>query len=488
MSVFDFDLGIIGGGSAGLTVAAGGAQFGAKTLLIEKEPVLGGDCLHYGCVPSKTLIKTAHVYHLMKQANRFGLPSVDVPPVDFREVSQRIRSVIAKIQKHDSPERFCSLGAKVDFGNAEFSDEHSVRLNGRTVSAKHWVIATGSSAAVPHIEGLDRTPYLTNREIFYLDRLPSSLIVLGAGPVSTEMAQAFARLGSKVTVVQRSGQILTREDRDMADSVMEALKSEGVTFCLDSAVMGASDLGHEREVVIRAGGGEVRRLKADAILVALGREANLGGLGLARIGVEFDRNGLKLDERLRTTQKHIYGAGDVTGTHQFTHAAGYEGGIVLTNAIFRLPRKVNYGLLPWCTYTDPELASIGMNESAARKAGIRHSVWIEEFRMNDRGLAEGEALGKIKLILDEGEKPIGVQILGLHAGELLGEWVAVMNGGVKLSTLASAVHPYPTLGEINKRVAGSVFSGKIFSDKVKKTLRFFFHLKGRACGKEIAAE
>jgi pyruvate/2-oxoglutarate dehydrogenase complex dihydrolipoamide dehydrogenase (E3) component len=204
--------------------------------------------------------------------------------------------------------------------------------------------------------------------------------------------------------------------------------------------------------------------------------------------VEFDRNGLKLDERLRTTQKHIYGAGDVTGTHQFTHAAGYEGGIVLTNAIFRLPRKVNYGLLPWCTYTDPELASIGMNESAARKAGIRHSVWIEEFRMNDRGLAEGEALGKIKLILDEGEKPIGVQILGLHAGELLGEWVAVLNGGVKLSTLASAVHPYPTLGEINKRVAGSVFSGKIFSDKVKKALRFFFHLKGRACGKEIAAE
>jgi pyruvate/2-oxoglutarate dehydrogenase complex dihydrolipoamide dehydrogenase (E3) component len=485
MSVLDFDVGIIGGGSAGLTVAAGAAQFGAKTLLIEKEPVLGGDCLHYGCVPSKTLIKTAHVYHLMKQANKFGLPSVDVRLVDFREISQRIRSVIAKIQKHDSPERFCSLGAKVDFGHAEFSDEHSVRLNGRTVSARHWVIATGSSAAVPRIEGLDRTPYLTNREIFYLEKLPSSLIVLGAGPVSTEMAQAFARLGAKVTVVQRSGQILTREDRDMADSVMEALKSEGATFCLDTAVMSASDLGYEREVVVKTAQGEVKHLRAEAILVALGREANLGGLGLERIGVEFDRNGLKLDERLRTAQKHIYGAGDVTGSHQFTHAAGYEGGIVLTNAIFRLPRKVNYGLLPWCTYTDPELASIGMNESAARKAGIRHSVWVEEFRMNDRGLAEGEALGKIKLILDEGEKPIGVQILGLHAGELLGEWVAVMNGGVKLSTLASAVHPYPTLGEINKRVAGSVFSGKIFSHKVKKALKFFFHLKGRACGTEV---
>ncbi len=392
MSVFDFDVGIIGGGSAGLTVAAGAAQFGAKTLLIEKEPVLGGDCLHYGCVPSKTLIKTAHVYHLMKQAERFGLPAVNVPPVDFREVSQRIRSVIATIQKHDSPERFCSLGAKVDFGSAEFIDEQRVRLNGHPVSAKYWVIATGSSPAVPRIEGLDRTPYLTNREIFSLERLPSSLIVLGAGPVSIEMAQAFARLGAKVAVVQRSGQILTREDRDMADSVTEALKSEGVTFYFDTSVVSTSDLGHDREVVVRTEGGEVKRLRAEAILVALGREANLGGLGLEKIGVEFDRNGLKLDERLRTTQKHIYGAGDVTGTHQFTHAAGYEGGIVLTNAIFRLPRKVNYSLLPWCTYTDPELASIGMNESSARKAGITCSVWIEEFRMNDRGLAEGEAV------------------------------------------------------------------------------------------------
>ncbi len=481
MPTYDFDIGILGGGSAGLTVAAGAARFGAKTLLIEKENALGGDCLHYGCVPSKTLIKTAHVRHLMKNAARFGLPAAEVSPVDFREVSKRIRSVIEVIQKHDSPERFCSLGAKVEFGHPEFADEHSLRLNGNTLSARHWVIATGSSPAIPPIEGIDRTPYITNRDIFYLERLPSSMIILGAGPISTEMAQAFARLGTAVTVVQRSGQILHREDKDMADLVMNSLSGEGVRFYLNAEIRSVRDLGGGREVIIRTADGIIANLTAETILVATGREANLIGLGLEKIGVEFDRRGLKLDNRLRTTQRNIFGAGDVTGTHLFTHAAGYEGGVVLTNAVLRLPRKVDYALLPWCTYTDPELASIGMNEKAAKEAGIPHSVWTEEFSMNDRGLAEGESLGKIKMILDEKEKPIGIQILGLHAGELIGEWVSAMNGGVKLSNIASAVHPYPTLGEINKRVVGNFFSGKIFSDKVKKALKFFFHLRGRAC-------
>ena len=479
MSPYEFDIGIIGGGSAGLTVAAGAAQFGAKTLLIEKES-LGGDCLHYGCVPSKTLIKTAHVHHLMKNAARFGLPPVDVPPVDFGKVSERIKSVISVIQNHDSPERFCRLGAQVEFGGPEFFDEHSVRLNGKSYSAKNWLIATGSSPAIPRVEGLVKTTFFTNREIFSLDRLPGSMVVLGAGPISVEMAQAFARLGTKVSVVQRSGQILTREDKDMADLVMERLCSEGVTFHLNSSILKVLDQGSDREVIIKTGSG-MKSLRTETILVALGREANLKGLGLEAIGIEFDTNGLKLDSRLRTNHTHIYGAGDVTGTFQFTHAAGYEGGVVLTNAILRWPKKANYTFFPWCTYTDPELASIGMNEMRAKEAGIQYSVWTEEFRMNDRGLAEGDATGKIKLLLDARERPIGVQILGLHAGELIGEWVAAMSGGVKLTALASAVHPYPTLGEINKRVAGTFLSGKIFSGKVKKALRFFFHLRGRAC-------
>jgi len=482
MTDFDFDIGIIGGGAAGLTVASGAAQLGAKTLLVEKEKALGGDCLHYGCVPSKTLIRTAQVYHLMKNSRAFGLPAIEPPPVDFQAVKKRIQSVIDTIQKHDSEERFCSLGAKVEFGEPFFRDEHSVRLNGATVSAKAWVIAAGSSPSIPATEGLDQTPYITNKEIFYLDQLPSSMIILGAGPIAIEMAQAFCRLGTKVTVVQRSGQILTKEDKDMADEIMKVLSSEGVIFFLNASVLHVKDLGSEKEIGVKDGDGKSVSLKAEKILVAMGRDPNVKALALEGIGVEFDRKGIQVDDRMRTTQKHIYAAGDITGAYQFTHAAGYEGGIVVSNAIFHLPRKANYTFLPWCTYTDPELASVGMNEKRAREAGMEYSVCTEPFKSNDRSLAEGALVGKIKLLLDKSEKPLGVQILGPHAGELLSEWVAVLNGKVKLSTLVAAVHPYPTLGEINKRVAGTVLSQKIFSDRIRKGLKFFFNLKGRACG------
>ena len=487
MSNFDFDIGIIGGGAAGLTVASGAAQLGAKTLLIEKEEVLGGDCLHYGCVPSKALIRTAQVYHLMKTSEAFGLPPIEISPVDFVAVRKRIQSVIETIQKHDSEERFCSLGARVHFGEPVFADEHSVRLKGATLSAKNWVLATGSSPSIPSIEGLDQTPYLTNKEIFNLARLPRSMVILGAGPVAIVMAQAFCRLGTKVSVVQRSSQILTKEDKDMADEVMKVLSSEGVVFHLDASVLRVKDSDSEKEIVLKDGEGNAFTLKAEKILVAMGRDPNVKSLGLERIGVEFDRKGVKVDDRLRTTQKHIYAAGDITGTYQFTHAAGYEGGIVVSNAVFRLPRKTNYTFLPWCTYTDPELASVGMNEKRAREAGMDYSVWTEPFKGNDRSLAEGEETGKIKLLIDKNEKPLGVQILGPHAGELVSEWVAVLNAKVKLSTLAAAVHPYPTLGEINKRVAGTLLSRKIFSDRVRKGLKFFFNLKGRACGEEQQA-
>ena len=482
MADYDFDIGILGGGSAGLTVAAGSAQLGAKTLLIEKEDKLGGDCLHFGCVPSKTLIHSAHVYHLMKKAKEFGLPPVELRPVDFREVARRIQSVIQTIQKHDSEERFCGLGVKVEFGPPIFRDEHTINLNGKFLSAKNWVIATGSSAAIPPVPGLEQTPFLTNRDLYSFDRLPASMIILGAGPIAAEMAQAFNRLGTRVSVIQRSGQILSNEDKDMADGVMEVLETEGVQFYLNTAILSAKDLGTEREVVIQPKGGDPLSLKAETILVALGREANLKGLNLEGIGIPYDEKGLKLDPRLRTDHKHIYGAGDVTGTHQFTHAAGYEGSIVVSNAIFHLPRKADYTYLPWCTYTHPELASIGMNEKRAKAAGVEYDVWVEEFKDNDRSLAEGESVGKIKMLLDKKGKTIGVQILGPRAGDLVCEWVAALNGGVKPMTLAAAVHPYPTLGEINKKVAGTYLSSKIFSERIKKGLRFFFHLRGRACG------
>jgi len=480
MADFDFDIGIVGAGAAGLTVAAGSAQLGAKTLLVEKEEKLGGDCLHYGCVPSKTLIKTAAVYHQMKNAEKYGLPRLEVPPVDFTQVRDRITSVIDTIQTHDSQERFCSLGVRVESGRPVFVDEHTVALNGKTVSARSWVIATGSFPDIPPLEGLSDTPHITSRDIFFLEKLPSSMIVLGAGPIAVEMAQAFCRLGTAVTVVQRSGQILSKEDKEMADAVMDIMEAEGVTFYLSAQIRSIRDNGLQREVAVTTKKGKEVTLAAQSILVAMGRKANVDGLGLERLDIAFTRKGITVDRRLRTARKHIYAAGDVTGTHQFTHAAGYEGGVVLGNAVFHLPRKTDYTLLPWCTYTEPELASIGMNEKRAQQAGISYTVWTEAFKDNDRALAEAAPAGKIKMLLDEKERPIGVQILGLHAGEVVNHWIAAMCGRVKLSTLAAAVHPYPTLAEINKRVAGTVLAKKLFSDKVTKGLKLLFHLKGRA--------
>jgi pyruvate/2-oxoglutarate dehydrogenase complex dihydrolipoamide dehydrogenase (E3) component len=481
MANYEYDLGIIGGGAAGLTVASGAAQLGAKTLLVEKETALGGDCLHYGCVPSKTLLKTAHVYHLMKNGPRFGLPDFTPPGVDFRQVAARIKSVIDTIQEHDSVARFCKLGAHVEFGDPMFSDEHAIRLGTKTLSARAWVIATGSSPEIPAIDGLATTPYLTNRDLFSLDTLPKSLIILGCGPIGVEMAQAFCRLGTKVTVIQRSSQILSKEDRNMAEIVQQALEEEGVTFLLNTTVVRVGDLGSEREVVVKNAAGETITLKGQAILVAIGRTPNVAGLGLEKIDIPFDHNGIAVDSHLRTSHRHIYGAGDVIGGHRFTHVAGYEGSVVLSNAVFHLPKKADYTLVPWCTYTQPGLASIGLNEKRAQKAGLDYTVWNEEFANNDRGLAEGESVGRIKLLLGRRGRPLGVQVLGPQAGELLGEWVAAMNGGMGLSTIASAIHPYPTLGEINKRVAGAVFAKKLFSAPVRKGLKFFFGLRGRAC-------
>ncbi|UCD66792.1 MAG: FAD-dependent oxidoreductase, partial [Deltaproteobacteria bacterium] len=385
------------------------------------------------------------------------------------------------IQKHDSVERFCSLGARVEFGQAEFIDEHSIRLNGKTYSAKTWAIATGSSPSAPPFKGLDSVPYLTNKDIFSMDTLPESMIILGGGPIAIEMAQAFNRLGSRVTVIQRSNQILSKEDKDMADTVMEKLTQEGVSFALGSSIDTIAAKNGSKGVTFKDNNGKTTTLTAEALLVAMGRAPNVGGMGLDSIGLAFTNKGIEVDSRLRTNHKHIYAAGDITGKYQFTHAAGYEGGIVISNAIFHLPRKTDYTYLPWCTYTSPELASIGLNEKGATAAGIKYSVWTEEFKDNDRSLAEGEETGMIKMILDEKEKPVGIQILGPHGGDLLSEWVAVLNGKVKLSTLAGAIHPYPTLGEINKRVAGSFLAGKIFSDTVKKGLKLFFNFKGRAC-------
>ncbi len=493
---FDFDLAVIGGGAAGLSVAAGAARLGVRTLLVEKEPALGGDCLHHGCVPSKTLLKTARVRRLMARARDFGLPAVALPPVDFTAVAGRIRHVIQAIQVHDSPERFRSLGAEVIFGPAAFVDEHTLDVACRRYSAARLVLATGSSAAIPALPGLESVPFLTNRELFRLDRLPASLVILGAGPMAMEMAQAFFRLGSHVTVIQRGGQILSKEDPDMAQMAMDALLLESAqglpgAGTLDirlGVTVAAVRLGQTRNgnsgdtegvaVDVRDASGAISTIHAERLLVALGRAPNVAGLDLGKAGVAFTAKGVTVDSRLRTSQPHIFAAGDVTGAFPFTHAAGYEAGVVVSNAVFRLPRKADYRLLPWCTYTEPELASIGLNETRAAAQGVAYRVWSEEFRANDRAQTEGETTGRLKLLVDRRGRPLGVQILGPHAGEILNAWVVALGGTIRLATLAAATHPYPTLGEISKRVAGAVLAERLFSNTVRRTLRLLFRYRG----------
>jgi len=478
MSVYDYDIGVIGGGAAGLTVASGSAQLGAKTVLVEREELLGGDCLHFGCVPSKTLIKSASVYHQLGRLKEFGLPAVERPPVDFSQVRQRIEQTIATIQHHDSVARFTGLGVDVCFGAAQFVDEHKVDIGDRVLSARKWVICTGSSPYLPPIAGLESSKPLTNRTLFSLETLPESLLVIGGGPIGIEMAQAFNRLGSTVTLLQRSKQILTREDADLADDLRQMLEREGLRIECDLELRGVSRDSSGVRVRVRDADGAEKDFSGSHLLVGAGRSVNVQEMKLENSGVTYTERGIEVDRRMRAGCKHIYAAGDVVGGYQFTHAAGYEGGIVVSNAVMGLPRKTDYRWMPHCTYSDPELAGIGMSEKEARRQGIAGDVIEEPFSGNDRANAESETGGKIKLILDTKGRILGVRILGVHAGDLLSEWVAALNGGVKLSTIASAVHPYPTLGEINKRVVGSIFSEKIFSDRVRRILRTIHRYRG----------
>ncbi|HBB17259.1 MAG TPA: mercuric reductase [Syntrophus sp. (in: bacteria)] len=483
MASFEYDLGIIGGGAAGLTAAAGGAQFGAKTILIEKSSRLGGDCLHYGCVPSKTLIRTAAVWNLVGRSNAFGLPTLTRPPVDLGAVMDRVHAVIEKIQHHDSPERFCGLGAEVRFGRPAFADDHVVELDGKRIAAKHWIIATGSSPVVPPIEGLASVPFWTNEMVFSQRTLPGRLIVLGGGPIGLEIAQAFARLGSKVTIVEFMDQILGPEDADIAAVLKARFEAEGVKIHTGTKALKVVSKGPTILLTVApaAKEGPSMRIEGDALFLSTGRKPNIGDLALEKAGVVFNPRGIPTNNRLKTNISHIYACGDVNGQFPFTHVAGYEAGIALTNAILHLPRKVDYGRIGWCTYTDPEVASIGFNEKRARKEGLEYRIIEEPFEENDRAQAEGEPLGKIKILLDKNSKLLGCQMIGAHAGELIHGWIIALSGGVKLSAMAGAVHVYPTLSEISKRAAGRVFADTLFGDRAKGILKLLFSLKGRAC-------
>jgi pyruvate/2-oxoglutarate dehydrogenase complex dihydrolipoamide dehydrogenase (E3) component len=458
--VLHADLCIIGAGSGGLSVAAGAVQMGASVVLVEKGE-MGGDCLNTGCVPSKALIAAAHAAHAIRSSGRFGVAATE-PLVDFRAVHDHVHGVIGAIAPHDSVERFEGLGVHVIQAAAKFTDPRTVEAGGERITARRFVIATGSRAAVPPIPGLADAGYLTNESIFELDERPDHLIVIGGGPIGLEMAQSFRRLGAEVTVIEKFG-ILSRDEPEAAAVVRASLVRDGVRLVEGLGVGSVRRDGPKVTVVLDGDGPVGREITGSHLLVAAGRRPNIESLGLDAAGVTHSPRGITVDARLRTSNAKIFAIGDVAGGPQFTHVAGYHAGIVIRNALFGLPAKVDYAALPWVTYADPELAHTGLTEAEARKAGHDVQILTWPFDMNDRAQAERETEGLAKIVLGPKGRILGATIVGPRAGELIGTWALAISGKMKIGAVASTVLPYPTLSEISKRAAGSYYTPKLVS-------------------------
>jgi pyruvate/2-oxoglutarate dehydrogenase complex dihydrolipoamide dehydrogenase (E3) component len=447
----EFDLAVIGGGAGGLVVAAGGAALGAKVALVEKHK-LGGDCLWYGCVPSKTLLKSARIAHEMRHADRWALDPVPPQP-NLARVMERVAGVIKGIEPNDSPERFRGLGVDVMFGNGRFVGPDAFEVDGRRLTAKTFVIATGSRPVIPKIPGIEATPYLTNETLFDLREQVPKLLVVGAGPIGCEMAQAFRRLGSDVTVVDVAPRILPREDTDLAAVVLRTLEAEGVRFVLGASIEASSGRDKDVRLTVRAPDGTTTELAGSHLLLAAGRAANVEGLGLDAAGVSLDRGRIVADGGLRTTNPRIYVIGDAAGGYQFTHVAEHHAGVVLRQALFRMRWVKPSLVVPWCTFTDPELARVGLSEAEAIERGVVHRVYRFAFDDIDRARTESETEGQAKIVTDPKGKLLGAAIVGPHAGELIAEYVMAVSKGMNAKELTGIIHAYPTLAQINRRVA-----------------------------------
>lgn len=459
-----YDLAIIGGGSAGLSVAAAAAQFGQKVVLFEKNE-MGGDCLNFGCVPSKSLIATAKYAHAQHSSAPFGIAAV-VPKVNYAKVMDYVQSVIAKIAPNDSVARFEGLGVKVIKASAAFISTRIIQANGQRFEARKIVIATGSRASVPPILGLKDVSFLTNETLFKNRTLPSHLIIIGGGPIGMEMAQAHRRLGCKVTVLE-AALALAKDDPELTAVVVGALKSEGVDLRENVKIAKVSQ--NKSRITVALSTGEL--IAGSHLLLAAGRVPNLEGLNLEAGGVAFDKRGITVDAGLRsTTNRNVYAAGDAAGGLQFTHVAGYHAGLIVRNALFRLPVKNRTDIIPWVTYTDPELAQVGFSEAEARKAhGAALKVLKWTFAENDRAQTEGKTQGLIKIMVVKG-RIVGASIVGPNAGELIATYVLAVTQKMKIFALANLVLPYPTLSEIGKRAAVSKYAGLAQKPSLRRLL------------------
>ncbi len=452
---FDYNMVVIGAGSAGLVTAYIAATAGAKAALIEKDK-MGGDCLNTGCVPSKSLIRSARLLHNTRRAEDFGLKPGNTE-FDFADVMGRVKRIIQKIEPHDSAERYTRLGVDCYTGEAEIRSPYEVTVGGKTLTTRTIVVATGARPFVPPIPGLDRVEYLTSDTVWDLTQLPRRMVVLGGGPIGCEMTQAFSRLGSQVTQVEMGTQIMGREDPDVAEFMRRRFETEGITVLTGHRAKTVETENNEKLLICEHNGEEVR-VPFDEILVAVGRKANAKGFGLEELGVTLNDNGtIAVDQYLRTRIPNIFCAGDVAGPYQFTHAASHQAWFAAVNALFgRLKKfKVDYRVIPWTTFTDPEVARVGINETEAAEKGIAHQVTRYDMKELDRAITESQEQGFVKVLTrGKTDKILGVTIVGAHAGDIISEYVLAMKHGLGLNKILGTIHVYPTFAEANKSAAG----------------------------------
>lgn len=462
------DICVIGAGSGGLSVAAAAAAFGVPVVLIEKGR-MGGDCLNVGCVPSKSLIAAARRAHAARSGASLGIDAAEVD-VDFAKVRAHVHDVIASIAPMDSAERFGGLGVRVIKAEARFADASTVVAGEYEIKARRFVVATGSVPMVPPIEGIDAVPFQTNEEIFELTQCPRHLIVIGGGPIGLELGQAFRRLGSAVTVLEAAVP-LANDDPECAAVVLDQLVRDGVVLRSGAKVLRVAGEDGRVSAVLAGEGGE-ETIEGSHLLVAAGRLPAVEGLNLEKAGIEHDRHGITVDKRLRTTNKRVYAIGDVAGGLQFTHAANYHAGLVIRNALFRLPIAVRDELVPRVTYTDPELAHVGLTETQARERHKSIRVMRSSFHDNDRATAEGERRGHMKIMTDKRGGILGATIVGPDAGDLIAPWSLALSQGMNIRAMAGVVLPYPTRSEAGKRAAIEYFAPGLRSPWLRRVLSF----------------
>lgn len=469
-----YHLVVIGAGTAGLVTAAGAAGLGAKVALVEKH-LMGGDCLNVGCVPSKALLRAAYAVHQVRRAKEFGVLTGGEPTIDFAGVMERVRRIRSGISHHDSAKRFRDLGVDVFLGEAKFTTADTVAVGGQMLRFKKAVITTGARAAVPEIPGLKEAGYLTNETVFNLTELPRRLAVLGGGPIGCELAQAFQQLGSQVTLLQRHSRLLPHDDESAASIVQAALLLDGIQIVPDATVQKVEPSDTGKRLTYQHAG-KTSMVEVDAILVATGRQPNVGGLGLETVNVAYDdQQGVQVNDFLQTTNPRIYAAGDVCMSRKFTHAADFAARIVIQNALFLGRKRLSALTIPHCTYTEPELAQVGLTEAESQQRGLSARAFTQSFATLDRALTDGATKGFVKILTPaDSDRIIGATIVGPHAGELISEISVAMAGNIGLGRLASVIHPYPTLAEAIRK-CGDAYNRTRLTPTVKSLFQKWLH-------------